>query len=64
MTDTAGQTDVTIGRSVGAVTGGGGRESATDFVLTFVRQYEHENRESSRSVGLSVSTAACDFRKR
>ncbi|PLK21421.1 hypothetical protein CYV19_03740 [Natronobacterium gregoryi SP2] len=36
---TAGQNDVTIGRSAGAVTGGDGRESATDFVLISVRQY-------------------------
>ncbi|ELZ17445.1 hypothetical protein [Natrinema limicola] len=39
-TDTAGQNDVTIGRAAAAVAGGDGRESATDFVLTAVRQYE------------------------
>jgi len=32
---------VKIGRSAAAVTGGDGRESATDFVLTSVRQYEN-----------------------
>ncbi|ELZ17479.1 DUF5785 family protein [Natrinema limicola] len=31
---------MTIGRAAAAVTGGDGRESATDFVLTAVRQYE------------------------
>ncbi|PLK20129.1 hypothetical protein CYV19_11300 [Natronobacterium gregoryi SP2] len=36
---TAGQNDVTIGRSAGAVTEGDGRESAADFVLTSTRQY-------------------------
>ena len=38
--DTAGQNDVTIGRSAAAVSTGDGRESATDFVLTAVRQYD------------------------
>ncbi|PLK19389.1 hypothetical protein CYV19_15195 [Natronobacterium gregoryi SP2] len=38
---TAGQNCVTIGRSGGAATGGDGRESAVDFVLTSVRQYQY-----------------------
>ena len=36
MAHTAGQNDVTIGRSPMAVVGGDGREFATDFVLTAV----------------------------
>ncbi|TMT86322.1 hypothetical protein E2L06_06795 [Haloterrigena sp. H1] len=39
-TDTVGQNDATIGRAAAAVTSGDGRESATDVVLTAVRQYE------------------------
>ena len=38
--DTAGQNDVTIGRSAAAVTDGDGRESAIDFVLIYTRQYD------------------------
>ncbi|TMT87789.1 hypothetical protein E2L06_14815 [Haloterrigena sp. H1] len=41
---TSGQNDVTISRTAAAVTGGNGRESATDFVLTAVRQYSQFQR--------------------
>ena len=37
VSHTAGQNDVTIGRAAAAVTGGDGRESTTDVVLTAVR---------------------------
>ncbi|PLK21289.1 hypothetical protein CYV19_04415 [Natronobacterium gregoryi SP2] len=55
---TAGQNDVTIGRSVGPVTGGDGHESATDFVLSSVRQYQYDRRGgNSRDHGLLQRSA-------
>ncbi|TMT87963.1 hypothetical protein E2L06_11945 [Haloterrigena sp. H1] len=39
--DTARRTNVTIDRAAAAVASGDGREFATDFVLTAVRQYEY-----------------------
>ncbi|TMT86472.1 hypothetical protein E2L06_07605 [Haloterrigena sp. H1] len=51
---------MTIGRAAAAVTGGDGRESATDVVLTAVRQYEPAVRQ--RPVTRFVHALGSSFR--